>query len=183
MARLPEARREDFPEELQYVWDAVADGGQPPNIFKALGRNPNILRSYLRLGNGLWRYCGLDLKTRELVILRSAYNKQSRYEWHQHVRIGRDAGLSDEVILGLRNPQESPAFDERQKLLLAYVDAMNTDAAPNESLFEAMLTTWGEEATVGATLLVPFYEMTAKFLAAVDVQPEDAFVGWDLQGG
>ncbi|MDZ7729225.1 MAG: carboxymuconolactone decarboxylase family protein [Dehalococcoidia bacterium] len=150
------------------------------NIFKALGRNPNILRAYLRLGTGLWRHCGLDLKTRELAILRSAFNTGSRYEWHQHVRIGRDAGLSDDEIRAVGDPQESSLFDERVKTLLGYVDALNAPSPPSDATFARMRDTWGEETTVGVTVLVPFYEMTAKFLAAMQVEPEEKFVGWAL---
>ncbi len=180
MPRLPAATRGDFAEELQYVWDAVADGREPPDIFKMLGNNPHILRSYLRLGNGLWAHSGLDVQTRELVILRSALNKQSRYEWHQHVRIGRDAGLSDERINALHRWQESDQFDEKEKVLLAYVDELNRDEPPSAEALDRLVGAWGRQTAVGVSVLVPFYEMTAKFLAAMDVQPEEDFVGWTL---
>jgi 4-carboxymuconolactone decarboxylase len=180
MSRVPEAVRDDFPEELKYVWDAVAEGREVPRIFKAMGNNPHLLRAYLRLGNGLWNHCGLDLPTRELVILRAALNKRSVYEWHQHVRIGRDAGLRDERIDALHNWQTSEQFDEREKVLLAYADAMSKDEPPPAETLQRMVDTWGLSTTIGVTLLVPFYEMTGKFLAAMDVQPEEPFVGWQL---
>jgi hypothetical protein len=64
MARLPKVSRESFPDELQYVWDRTATNGKMPNIFSTMGNNPALLRSYLRLGNGLWSQCGLDVPTR-----------------------------------------------------------------------------------------------------------------------
>jgi 4-carboxymuconolactone decarboxylase len=180
VARVPQATRDGFPEELKYVWDALATDGEPPNIFKALGVNPALLRAYLRLGNGLWANCGLDLPTREMVILRSAFNKQSKYEWHQHVRIGRDAGLTNDQINALRNPQRSSLFSEKEKVLLDYADAMARDNPPSEQQFRAMVEAWGEQTAVGVTMLVPFYEMTAKCLAALDVETEETFVGWTV---
>ncbi|MDZ7726918.1 MAG: hypothetical protein U5Q44_01270 [Dehalococcoidia bacterium] len=35
-------------------------------------------------------------------------------------------------------------------------------------------------AIVGLTLLVGFYVMTAEFAAALDVEPEERFIGWQL---
>ena len=99
MARLPLTERSDIPENLQYVWDRNAAGGTPPNIFRIMANNAPLWRSYLRLGNGLWTQCGLDVPTRELVILRTAILHHSIYEWHQHVRIGRQAGLTDDRIV------------------------------------------------------------------------------------
>lgn len=178
MARIPDATRDQIPEELKYVWDAVADNGEPPNIFKALGNNPQILRAYLRLGNGLWNHCGLDVATRELAILRSALNQGSKYEWHQHVRIGREAGLRDEQINALHDWHGSDIFDDREKALLAYVDAVGEQGPPAQAALSKLVETWGTSTAVGVTVLVPFYEMTGKFLAAMDVQTEEPFIGW-----
>ena len=89
MTRLPRATRAEFPEELYYVYDRLPNGpdGTPMNIFAAMGNNPGLLRSYLRLANPLWAQCGLDPERREIVILRTALLHKSVYEWHQHVRI------------------------------------------------------------------------------------------------
>lgn len=182
MARVPDATRETFPDELTYVWDAVADGREPPNIFKALGNNPALLRAYLRLGNGLWQHCGLDLQMRELAILKAAMNKQSRYEWHQHVRIGRDAGLSDARIKALHNWRESAEFSAKEKTLLRYIDELGGETIPTREAYDAMIEEWGLPTTVGVTMLIPFYDMTAQFLAAMEVEPEESFVGWTLEG-
>ena len=116
MSRLPDATRATFPESLQYVWDRLAgdqtagEGQGPANIFRAMGNNPALLRGYLRLGNALWADCGLDVATRELVILRAAILQHSMYEWHQHVRIGQQAGLTARQINALHHWRQSDVF-------------------------------------------------------------------------
>src|SRR5512140_2836554 len=114
MPRLPLVERTDIPPELQYVWDRLAPGAPAvPNIFRMLGNNPVLLRAYARFGNAIWSDCGLDLPTRELAILRTAILHRSAYEWHQHVRSGRQAGLRDEQILALHHWRESTLLDDR----------------------------------------------------------------------
>ena len=187
MSRLPQATRETFPDDLKYVWDRLAgdpattgDAPGPANIFKAMGNNPQVLRSYLRLGNGLWAHCGLDVATRELVILRAAYVQNSAYEWHQHVRIGRAAGLSSERMNALRNWRDSKLFSPSERALFLYVDSIAASDHPNQGVFDELAKHFDHATIVGIGILAPFYFATAKFLAAMEVETEEPFVGWAL---
>lgn len=180
MARLPFAQRSDLPENLEYVWDRNATNGVLPNIFRTMANNPVVWRAYLRLGNGLWSECGLDVPTRELAILRTAILQHSAYEWHQHVRIGRRAGLSDGRIVGLHHWRASDLYSEAERAILAYVDALAASDHPPADVHEALAEHFPSATVVGANLLVGYYLMTAKFLGAMEVETEGPFVGWQL---
>lgn len=184
MTRLPRATRADFPEELYYVFDRLPSGpdGLPMNIFATMGNNPGLLRSYLRLANPLWAQCGLDPERREIVILRTALLHKSVYEWHQHVRIGREAGLSDTRILALHDWQGSDLFSALERSLLGYADALVASDHPSQEVHDALAKQMPPAGVAGVNLLVGTYIMTAKFLGAMEVEPETAFVGWKLAG-
>ena len=181
MSRLPLATRSNVPEDLLYVWDRTATDGRVPNIFGVMANNPKVWRSYLRLGNGLWADCGLDTPTRELAILRTALLALSPYEWHQHVRIGRAAGLTDEQILGLHAWTTSPLFFDAEKALFGYIDALAASDHPPAEVHEALAAHYPAAAVVGINLLAGFYLMTARFLAAMEVETEEPFIGWHLK--
>lgn len=178
MARLPFAERSDIPENLQYVWDRNATNGVLPNIFRVMANNPPVWRAYLRMGNALWNDCGLDVATRELAILRVAILHHSTYEWHQHVRIGRQAGLSDDRIAALHHWRTSDLFSERERAVLSYVDALIASDHPPAEVHNGLGVHFGPAAITGVALLVGYYMMTAKFLGAMEVETEGAFVGW-----
>ena len=182
MARLPLTERSDIPEDLQYVWDRTAPGGEQLNIFRLLGNNAPLWRSYLRMGNGLWEQCGLDIQTRELVILRTAILHHSTYEWHQHVRIGREAGLADDRIVALHQWRTSDKFSESERALLAYVDAVAASDHPSDEVHNTLAAHFDASTIVGVNLLTSFYAMTAKFLGAMEAETEAPFVGWQLDG-
>lgn len=182
--RIPPATREPFPENLKYVWDRIArdqtagDGSGPANIFLAMGNNPEVFRGYLRLANPLWAHCGLDVRTRELVILRCALVQDSAYEWHQHVRIGRAAGVTDAEINALHNWREQGSFTASEKALFAYADALAVSDHPGKPTFDELAKHFDTAAVVGITILIAFYFATAKFLGAMEVTTEDPFIGW-----
>ena len=186
MSRLPDATRDSFPEALRYVWDRLqgdataGDGHGPANIFRAMGNNPAVLRGYLRLGNALWADCGLDLVTRELVILRAAILQHSMYEWHQHVRIGRQAGLTTGQVNALHHWRQGNAFTPPQRALLQYVDALSSTDHPGQEAFDELAAHFPPATVVGVTVLAAYYFATAKFLGAMEVQTETPFIGWEV---
>ena len=182
MTRLPKVDRNAIPDELKYVWDRIGSGDTVPNIFRTMGNNPKLLRSYLRLGNGLWAESGLDVATRELVILRTAILHHSQYEWHQHVRLGRQAGLTDERIVALHHWQGNGLFDEGEQALLGYVDAVAATEHPSAEVHAQLASHYPASTVVGVNLLAGFYGMTAKYLGAMEVETETPFIGWQLQG-
>lgn len=184
MSRLPEMTREHFPVEFAYVWERLPTvGDEPLNIYKAVGNNPPLLRGYLRLGDALWKECGLDLQTRELAILRVAFLQHSMYEWHQHVRLAREAGLDDERIRELRRWRASALYSPAERAMLAYIDAMATSDHPLAEVHAALAEHFPVATIVGVNLLAGYYMMTARFLGAMEVALEGPFVGWDLEGG
>jgi len=182
MARLPLNERSQIPDELQYVWDRNSTNGSVPNIFRLMANNAPLWRSYLRLGNGLWTQCGLDLPTRELVILRTAILHHSAYEWHQHVRIGRDAGLTDARIVGLHHWRTSDLYSEPERAIFAYVDAVAASDHPADDVHRGLEAHFPPSTIVGINLLTGFYAMTAKFLGAMEAETETPFIGWQLNG-
>ena len=52
----------------------------------------------------------LPPRERELVILRTGFNWKSGYEWAQHVRIGKEAGLSDAEIARIKQGPEADGW-------------------------------------------------------------------------
>lgn len=185
MGRLPYITREDLPEAYQYLWDrqgTVASTGSIANIFRTLGNNAAVWQQYARLGNALWTKSGLDVATRELIILRTAILQHSAYEWHQHVRIGRQAGLSDERIKGLHHWRTSELFSEPERAILAYVDAVAQTDHPLGDVHDELAAHFPPATLVAINLLTGFYAMTARFLGAMEVETEDPFVGWELEG-
>ncbi len=183
MGRLHYIDRDDLPEDFRYLWDRLGGGGDVPNIFRTLGHNPDIWLQYLRLGNALWTKSGIDVATRELTILRTAILKQSEYEWHQHVRIGRQAGLSDERMRALHEWRGSTLFSEPERAILGYVDAVAASGGGLDDAHAELAAQFPPSTVVAVNLLTGYYGMTANFLGAMAVETETPFIGWQIENG
>src|SRR5205823_5565198 len=96
--RLAPLPREAWSEEVRTMIERTPGGAtEPLNIFTTLVRHPTLVRRWLPFGTMLLTG-ELPPRDRELLILRTAWNCRSEYEWGQHVRIGLAAGLAQEEI-------------------------------------------------------------------------------------
>jgi 4-carboxymuconolactone decarboxylase len=176
MARIPLATRESLPDDIKERWDRAAARGPVLNIQRAFLTNPGIDINAIQV----WRACGLSPRAREIVILRAAFVRQSTYEWHQHVRIARDTGLSDADIDAVRDWRNTTAFSDDERALLGFVDELANGRPSDESL--AALSRGRTPGEVfGVLYLITLYFQLAHVMAALDLETEEPFVGWEIR--
>jgi alkylhydroperoxidase family enzyme len=176
MARVPLPNRASITDPaLQQRWQRLEERGPVINIFRLFMVNPAIELN----ARALWQASGLSPRSREIVILRAASTQESRYEWHQHVRIARSEGLSPAEIAAVRHWRDADCFSEDERALLAYVDALATDRRPSEEVYNAMARDRTPSQIVGVTMLISTYFSLALLMQAMDLETEEPFVGWD----
>jgi alkylhydroperoxidase family enzyme len=179
MARIPLPTRETLTDPVaQERWDRAAARGPVLNVLRMFMVNPTIELN----ARSLWTASGLEPRAREIVILRCAFNRQSRYEWHQHVRIASEAGLSRDEIAVVRHWQDATCFSADERALLAYVDELAIKPRPDDAVYDAFAKGRTPAEILGVTMLATTYFELAHVMAALDLETEQPFVGWDAGG-
>jgi alkylhydroperoxidase family enzyme len=67
------------------------------NILGIFSWHPALTKGFLAFNNHLFRST-LPARVRELVTVRVTWLRRGEYEWAQHVRMARAAGMSEEEI-------------------------------------------------------------------------------------
>ena len=81
------------------------------NIFRTLARAPKAYKSFMRWGGYILSdHNSIAPREREIIILRTGYNWKSGYEWAQHVRIGKECGLTDLEIQHIKDGPLAPSW-------------------------------------------------------------------------
>jgi AhpD family alkylhydroperoxidase len=150
----------------------VATGGPPPHVFTTLARHRRVFRPWLRFAGRLMPGGILPRTESELVILRVARVTGSEYEWAQHVKLGRAAGLRDEEIERVRLGAEAPGWSTRQALLLRAVDELHDQDRIGDALWADLAREYGETELIELCLLAGHYIMLAMTLNSLGVQVE-----------
>ena len=88
----------DATDEQRDVLAAAAIGRSPLNVQRTIARYPELARARQAFTQHVMRESSLPPRERELLILRTGWNRQSEYEFAQHTRFGRSVGLTDDEI-------------------------------------------------------------------------------------
>lgn len=161
-----EPRVQPLPEE---EWDDFQKS-DPYNLFTTLGRHPRIYRAWLRFGGELM-HGTLPARDRELAILRTAWHRESAYEWARHSRIARDAGLTDEEIESVRQP--AALWQVEDRLVLQVADDLHAAGDLTDATWAALCDRYDEMARIELVMLVAHYDMLAMVLNTLRVAVEE----------
>tara|TARA_B110000444_G_scaffold10779_1_gene9199 strand:+ start:498 stop:1148 length:651 start_codon:yes stop_codon:yes gene_type:complete len=116
----------------------------------------------------------LDPITRELGILRAGYTQGSQFVFSQHCKAARRFGLSDEKISAIPHWQVSPLFDEKERAILAWADALILQGGrSSDELFEALHSHLSDEDILELTYHVMGYNLHAVCCKALRLEYDD----------
>lgn len=176
MARVPYLDFANLPPETNDLVEATNLG--PLNVFRALANNPAALATLTKSAGVLWKDAGIDIRRVELVILTVARGVESRYEWHQHVPVALEAGLSEEAIHAISNGTVD-SLTPADAALFEYVTAY-VHGTVDESVHEQLAAHFDDPTIVGIAMLAGEYFALAQTIDALAIEPETEFIGWDL---
>jgi alkylhydroperoxidase family enzyme len=149
-----------------------AKSGRIINLWKVMGHCPYIGLNFQRLGNSILTGEGLPPKLRELAILRVGNLAQSEYEFKQHTAVALRCGVGQKQIDEIVDWAASEQFDERERAVLAYTDAVARDIRVRDETFARLRTFLNEEEIVELTAAIGYYGMACRILVALEVDLE-----------
>jgi alkylhydroperoxidase family enzyme len=154
-------------------------GDQPAelNIFRTLAHNEKLAKGFLRLGSHLLGGGVLPAREREIVILRTGSRAGSEYEFGQHARIGRQAGLTDDEIARLAGGHTGRWSDD-DDALVCLVDELCDHDVVSETTWERLRARWNDAQLLELLVLAGYYRLVSGMLNSVGVALEQGTPGW-----
>ncbi len=149
--------------------------GRPdvPDVLSALHKNPKIFWAWLFFASRLMPFGNLSARDREKVILRTAWNCRSRYEWGQHVEIALSVGVSDEEIV--RVTQGALGFiNAKDQALMNACDDLYSQKCLSDTTWASLESHYSEKLLIEIMMLIGHYEMIAGFLNSAGLRLEPA---------
>ena len=146
------------------------------NVFSTLARHPGLFRRWFPFAGKLLGG-RLPARDRELLILRSAWQCRSDYEWGQHVVIARAAGLSDEEIARVAAGPGAHGWDAADAALLRAVDELHDDACITDATWRTLAGRYDERQLIEVPMLIGHYHLLAFALNSFGVQREPGIGG------
>jgi alkylhydroperoxidase family enzyme len=188
MPRLRQVSRAETDDELTLQMydqlfgpdrDPVAEPGTatgtPGDWWTVFALVPDILRHCVR-GFALYRSPKrlLDPALRELGQTRAGWLRSSQFVFSQHCKSCRTVGISEEKIAAIPTWSIAGVFDERERAVLAYTDALvGANGRVPDTLFDELRTHLSDEEILELTYITAMYEMHAIMSKALRVEFDD----------
>lgn len=173
--RLPLPRREELEPEAQAIYDRLSStGGETLRGLRGPGgiqlHSPALslvsrpLNRYLRFESGLGG------RVRELAILVTARELDSRFEWAAHEDEARREGVSAELIEIVRHRRALDGVAEADAVVIALGREIFGARRVSSPTFARSLAQFGRRKLVDLVALMGNYAATAALLTAFDMQ-------------
>jgi alkylhydroperoxidase family enzyme len=169
MARIPYPD----PSTLDPGTTEFLDRLPPLNVFRMMAHGEGLLAAFTRFGNHLLFKSELDPVLREIAILRVGVLSGAGYELFQHERIGRQMGMTEELLGAIHVGPEAAVFDDLQRLVVRFTDDVVANVRAGDDTFEPLRQRLATRELQELVMTVGYYMAVSRFLETFDVDIED----------
>jgi 4-carboxymuconolactone decarboxylase len=152
-------------KRLEELW------GTPPNLYRGLGNHPALVAAWTEFSKMLRHDTRTPRALRELVILRGGQIMRSEYEWAQHLRMARKAGVREAQIAALSSWRNSNEFDAKEKAALAVAEDV-TNGRVSDETYRLAMQHFDHHDYVEIAAVAAFYAMVGRMLDAMGIELE-----------
>ncbi len=186
MARLRQVRRAETDDKLVlYFYDTLfgpdrdpveqpgTASGSPGDWWTVFALDPAIFKHCVQ-GFTVYRGVKLDPVLRELGQTRAGWARGSQFVFSQHCKQMRALGVPDEKVQAVAYWEVSQEFDEVERAVLAYTDALVLNGGRvHEEVFAALKKHLPDEQILELTYTTCLYEMHATMARALRLEFDD----------
>jgi alkylhydroperoxidase family enzyme len=151
-------------------------GGKFINLDLALLWSEPLTRGWNAYVGAVRRELAVSPRLKELAICMVARITGAGYEfkhhWPEYVKAGGDDALRSRLDDPDRALADS-AFNDDERLAMRYAAAMTRDVKVSDALFAEVRARFDESEVVELTAAIATYNMVARILVALEVNPED----------
>ena len=136
---------------------------RPSNALGLFANHPELAKPFLTYNAYLLgRTATITPHIRELAILRVAWRRRCQYEWAQHVRLARKAGVTDEEIARIRAGATSEETgDGIVGLVIAAVDELDAHSTLSDETYRALADKFDDRQLMDLVFTIGTYGLLA----------------------
>ena len=150
-----------------------ARGGRLINVYRLMLHSPTLADAWFNFNQAVRYGTEIDGQCREIAVIRVAILNNVEYVKRAHgPSYALKEGLTPEQVSAIADRKPSKLFNDKQRALLAYTDAMTQQIEVADDLFGEIRKHFSERQTVELTMLIGTYNMFTRVLQALKIDPE-----------
>ena len=148
-------------------------GARPmPAVFRHYARHLRLGEPWLQFSNALMTDPLLDPRYREILVLRVSWRTRSSYEWHQHVRLGQQFGLSTDHVRAVIEGPDAALWTPVERALVTAADELVERFVVSDGTWEQLRAHFDDVQLIELLFVVGAYVCNALVLNSVGLRPD-----------
>jgi 4-carboxymuconolactone decarboxylase len=163
--RFPRLGAEAMSPRQREVAAQIAAGprGEVRGPFLALIHHPELAQRLQQLGEQLRWGAKLPPRLVELAVLVTARRWTCQHEWFIHEQLARNAGLSEEAVVALKENQK-PVLIAEEAAVYAFCTEAHVNGRVSDGVFEDVKVRFGLDGALELLALCGYYSLMAMVL-------------------
>lgn len=172
---IPLPKDADLPKE---VTDMLYKGNNL-NVSRMVAITGDMVPGVAALTSAVFKAQGVDVRMREIIILRSAHLLNAPYEWNANAIMAKNVGVTDGQIAAVGKDGPVVGLDEETTLICKATDELTQFATLTDATLQALINRYGDSIAAKYILVISWFNLLSRFLngTRVPLETENKFSG------
>ena len=172
MARISYVEKEDASEEVKKIYEQLEKNiGLVPNIVKAMANSPIMFKGFMPFLSAVLGTSEVDAPLKELAIITTSKINGCSYCTAHHKAAGKRAGLTNEKIDPLPDPN-SPALDDKEKAVVRFASEVTKNVSASEESINELRKFLNDSQIVELNMVIGAFNLLTRFADTFKVDLE-----------
>jgi alkylhydroperoxidase family enzyme len=163
----PEERTERQQQLLNEMSMVVVDGVHKPREDKSaleiLIRHAELYKAHMEVAQKYLSDCEMDIRDRELAILRIAWLSQAPFEWGSHVKIAKRNGITSEEIERVMEGSWASSWGKQDRAIMRAVEELHFDSMVTDDTWSDLQQFYNDKKLIELLILAGQYKTVAYY--------------------
>jgi 4-carboxymuconolactone decarboxylase len=151
--------------------------GKVVNIFRVLMQHPKLTRAWSKFASYILSdQQTLNARDREIAILRIGWLNQAPYEWEQHVRIAKAAGITDDEIERIGKGPKA-GWNRHDAALIQAADDLFENSVVSDETWKTLAERYNTQQMMDVVFTIGQYNLVSWALNSLGVPLDDYLPG------
>jgi alkylhydroperoxidase family enzyme len=177
----PEDRTERQQALLEQMSMVVVDGVRKPREDKAaleiLIRHAELYKAHLEVAQKFLSDCEMDIRDRELAILRIAWLSQAPFEWGSHVRIAKRNGITSAEIEQVIEGSSASRWSKHDRAIVRAMEELHFDSMITDGTWADLQEFYNDKKLIELVILAGQYKTVAYYQNSLRLPMAEANMG------
>jgi alkylhydroperoxidase family enzyme len=186
--RIQPLEADEFTEEARRVIDSMSQlsfessvdsrpEAEVTEMLATMVRHPELYGSHIALAKLFLTKGTLSPRDRELAILRTGWLCQAPYEWGEHVKLAKQAGVSTAEIERVTQGSAAPGWSDHDRAILRAAEELRHDAMLSDETWAVLAASLDDRQLIELVMLVGQYQTIAYYQNALRLRLRDGNEG------